>query len=156
MFRALALWSAGLWACAFAGAQVVNYNFILDGLQEVPPVATPGFGNAHVTLDTATNMLSWNITYSGLIGALTAAHFHAPADYGVNAPVIVPLAATASPIVGSTMITDTDEAHILAGMSYVNLHTTFKPGGEIRGQVVPEPGALALLALGAVALRRRR
>jgi len=41
---------------------------------------------------------------------------------------------------------------LLAGMrsgeSYLNIHTSFAPGGEIRGQLieVPEPATLALLA----------
>jgi hypothetical protein len=52
---------------------------------------------------------------------------------------------------------------IISGQSYVNLHTTRFPGGEIRGQLtpgVPEPGtwAMMLLGFGAIgsALRARR
>ncbi len=46
------------------------------------------------------------------------------------------------------------------GQAYLNLHTEFAPGGEIRGflQPVPEPATFALLALGApvVLLTARR
>jgi CHRD domain len=36
-------------------------------------------------------MLSWSITYSGLSGKATAAHFHGPAKEGENAGPMVPL-----------------------------------------------------------------
>ena len=53
-------------------------------------------------------------------------------------------------------------AGLEAGRGYFNVHTTFRPGGEIRGFLVrvPEPGALVLIGLGlvivALATRRRR
>lgn len=45
---------------------------------------------------------------------------------------------------------------ILAGLAYINFHTTQFPGGEIRGQItaIPEPSSLLLCSVGAIALRR--
>ena len=52
------------------------------------------------------------------------------------------------------------EAAVAAGESYLNIHSTVVPGGEIRGFLVavPEPATLSLtaLALGVVWRRRRR
>jgi hypothetical protein len=48
-------------------------------------------------------------------------------------------------------------AHAAAGRAYWNIHTSFGPGGEIRGflTAVPEPSSLAMLGLGALALVAR-
>jgi hypothetical protein len=105
----------------------------LDGAQA--GTTSTGTGSATITYDEATNLLSWDITYSGLSGPPTVAHFHGPAVPGVSAGVQVPITVTASPLIGSATITDEQEADLLAGLYYVNIHTALNPGGEIRGQV---------------------
>jgi hypothetical protein len=108
----------------------------LDGASEVPPTTTAGKGAADIDYDPASKKLSWKVTYSGLSGPATAAHFHGPAEADKNAGVKVPIPnATSSPAEGSATLTDEQAADLMAGKYYVNVHTAANPGGEIRGQV---------------------
>ncbi|MGY3489036.1 hypothetical protein ACVW1C_006919 [Bradyrhizobium sp. USDA 4011] len=108
----------------------------LDGKSEVPATTSAGTGTADIDYDAATKKLSWKLTYSGLSGPATAAHFHGPAEAGKNAGVAVAIPnATSSPVEGSATLTDAQAADLLAGKYYVNVHTAANPGGEIRGQV---------------------
>jgi hypothetical protein len=108
----------------------------LDGASEVPPNTSAGKGTADIDYDAATKKLTWKLTYSGLSGPATAAHFHGPSEAGKNAGVAVAIpGATSSPAEGSATLTDAQAADLVAGKYYVNVHTAANPGGEIRGQV---------------------
>ena len=124
-------------AIAFAApAYAETFKVTLDGKAEVPPTTSTATGSADVNYDAATKKLTWTVTYSGLTGPATAAHFHGPAEAGKNAGVKVPIAnATSSPAEGSATLTDEQAADLLAGKYYINVHTAANPGGEIRGQV---------------------
>jgi hypothetical protein len=112
----------------------------LSGASEVPAVMTDATGKVEATLNAASNVLTWTVTYSGLSGPATGAHFHGPAMAGQNAAVVVPLSApVASPITGSAALTPGQAADLIAGKWYVNVHTAANPGGEIRGQVSVGP-----------------
>jgi hypothetical protein len=131
-FAALALGAV----VAFAGPAFADkMKATLDGKSEVPPNASAGKGTADIDYDAATKKLSWKLTYSGLSGPATAAHFHGPAAAGANAGVKVPIPNAASPSEGSATLTEEQAADLLAGKYYVNVHTAANPGGEIRGQV---------------------
>jgi hypothetical protein len=123
---------------AFAGpAFAEKMKAALDGKSEVPANTSAGTGTADIDYDAASKKLSWKLTYSGLSGPATAAHFHGPAAAGANAGVAVAIPnATSSPVEGSATLTDAQAADLMAGKYYVNIHTAANPGGEIRGQVM--------------------
>jgi hypothetical protein len=124
-------------AVAFAGPAFADkMKATLDSKSQVPPNTSAGKGTAEIDYDAASKKLSWKVTYSGLSGPATAAHFHGPAEAGKNAGVAVPIAnPNTSPVEGSTTLTDAQAADLVAGKYYVNIHTAANPGGEIRGQV---------------------
>jgi hypothetical protein len=132
-------------AVAFAGpAFAEKMKATLDGKSEVPPNTSAGTGTADIDYDAASKKLSWKLTYSGLSGPATAAHFHGPAEAGKNGGVAVAIPnAASSPAEGSATLTDAQAADLtdaqaadlLAGKYYINVHTAANPGGEIRGQV---------------------
>src|SRR5476651_216285 len=97
---------------AFAGPAFADkMKATLDGASEVPAVTTAGKGAADIDYDAATKKLTWKVTYSGLSGPATAAHFHGPAEAGKNAGVAVAIPnATSSPAEGSATLTDAQAA----------------------------------------------
>ena len=126
-------------AVAFAGSALAadKMKAALDGKSEVPANNSAATGTADIDYDAATKKLTWKLTYSGLSGPATAAHFHGPAAAGANAGVAVAIPnATSSPAEGSATLTDAQAADLMAGKYYVNVHTAANPGGEIRGQVL--------------------
>ena len=132
----LAMLALGATVAFAAPACAEKMKAALDGKSEVPTNASAGTGTADIDYDAATKKLSWKLTYSGLSGPATAAHFHGPAEPGKNAGVAVAIPnAGTSPVEGSAVLTDVQAADLTAGKLYINVHTAANPGGEIRGQV---------------------
>ena len=164
--RLVPLLAAAL-ALAASPAAATSFNLAAshDGAQETPPVVTAGTGSMSITYDDVTNLLTWTGSFSGLTGTTTDAHFHGPAAPGAGpagvqvatnagSGDIFPLGVTSGAFSGSASITATQGADLLAGLWYHNIHSTFKTGGEIRGQVllVPEATTFGLLVLGLAGL----
>jgi hypothetical protein len=126
----LALLTAGA-----AHASMFNVAATLKGSDEVPPITATGKGTVSGLLDTSTRAFSYTITYAGLTGPATAAHFHGPAAPGANAPSVITMAGLDSPIRGSTTLTNAQMNDLRNGKWYFNIHTGDHPGGEIRGQL---------------------
>jgi hypothetical protein len=174
-----------------AKADQLAFTTSLTGSQEVPPSGSPGVGSALVTLDTVTNLLTVNVSFSGLLSPTIASHIHCCTPPGANAIVATavptfpgfPLGVTTGTYLQTfdlTLASTYNPAFITAhggtvagaqaafiaglvsGQTYLNIHTTQFPGGEIRGQLqaVPEPATLLLLTTGVMGaagvLRKRR
>jgi len=77
-------------------SNTVALSASLTGASEVPANATPGTGSLEATFNKDTSVLTWKLSYSGLTGPATAAHFHGPAVAGSNAGVVIPFASPAS------------------------------------------------------------
>ena len=174
-----------------AHAGTLTYLTTLTGAAEVPPTGSTGTGSASVVIDTTLNTMFVSVSFSGLESPTTASHIHcctASPDAGtagvatetptfVNLPLGVTsgnftellhltLASSYNPaFVAAEGSVANAEAALLAGMaagdSYLNIHTTLSPGGEISGflapATVPEPATLlmSVCALLGLALRRR-
>ncbi|MGO9006000.1 MAG: CHRD domain-containing protein [Beijerinckiaceae bacterium] len=126
-----------LFAGLSANAETLHFKADLKGSEETPPNDAHGAGTLQASYDTETKKLTWTVTYSGLTGPATAAHFHGPATAGKTAGIEVPApGADKSPIEGSATLTDAQAKDLLDGLIYFNIHTDAHKPGELRGQVV--------------------
>jgi len=132
--------AAVLASAAPGHAAAVAFKANLNGSAEVPPNGTAGTGSVTATFDPATKQLTWEGSYSGLTGPVTAAHIHGPAEPGKNAGVVMWISEKGqpfpSPFKGSATLTDDQASDLTNGRYYVNIHTAANPGGELRGQLV--------------------
>jgi len=148
-------------SAAPASATLVPFKMHFNGAQAGVPEST-GTGAGTATLDTDSNLFSWSISFSDLLGMTTFAHFHKGAIGDNSGPIqldtpITPLVLAGS-LSGSATLSDAQEADLLAELWYHNIHTFHDLTGEIRAQVLlPEPAlALGAALASALALRRRR
>ncbi len=113
----------------------------MTGDQEVPPNAAGGFASGTLTINSATNEVSWNFAYTS-VAAPTMMHIHIGAA-GANGSVVVNLGVATSggpnTLIGSTTTSATNVNNILANPLgyYVNIHNGPFPGGVVRGQLDP-------------------
>jgi CHRD domain len=162
-------------------AAPITFTATLSGANENPVTGSPGTGSATVLLDMIANTLEVNVTFSDLVANNTAAHIHCcaapPANAGV-ATVTPTFTGFPSGTSGSySHVFDMSSAAsynpafitaqgglaqanialfngMLAGQTYLNIHSTTFPGGEIRGflQQVPDSSSLPLLDIGIMAI----
>jgi hypothetical protein len=147
-------------------SKIINFQASMTPSGEIGttfPNNPTGSGTFTATLDTSTNVFSWTGSFSGLTSNVNNGHIHGPYTPGVGntAGVILNFNPTVTPtstftglgsapsgaLSGSVTLNsslqltatvngDSLRKLILAGLTYVNIHTTANPGGEIRAQLV--------------------
>ena len=134
MKRTLVSAIAVLLVTAFSAA-AQTFVFDLRGSQEVPPTNSTACGGCMGTLNQGASTFS--ITCVHNVVNATVMHIHRGAP-GVNGPVIFDLGAPTNPVSATwTGMTPADIADMLAGNLYVNIHSSGRPTGDIRGQILP-------------------
>jgi hypothetical protein len=150
---------AALMTLLTAGAAAAQQTFFanLSGGEETPAKLNTGaFCTAEVGVDEANREVNVTLRVFNLPTGSTAGHIHAGAK-DTPGPVILDFnfpagrtgdlsmnirlsqaAFRARPEIGIQSLDDAIQA-ILGGNTYVNIHTTQYPGGEIRGQLLPKP-----------------
>lgn len=125
----------------------------LNGFREVPSISTTGRGTFRARIDD--DEISFRLSYSGLQGSAQAAHIHF-AERHVNGGIVAFLCGSPKPacpasgtVTGTIVAADIQAvpaqgiaageiAEVIramkAGATYVNVHTSTFPNGEIRGQ----------------------
>jgi len=125
---------------------------ILTGGQEVPAVNTIANGTANFQYNAAANTFDLDLFVSGIeltdltaLPELTGAHIHV-GPVGVNGPVIVDLGIIGWQVESAGIrlqlaakpfsAVPANIADLLAGNTYINVHSTANLGGEIRAQIL--------------------
>ena len=129
-----------------ASAQIVELRATIDQSQENPATGSPARGNAIMLYDVGSNTFDLMVSITGLSNVAANSHIH-EAAVGVNGPVVTGLGGDAVYTRSGTSLTGTfrsvkhlgDPLKLLQGGAYYNLHSAQFPGGEIRGQLIPQP-----------------
>jgi hypothetical protein len=124
-----------------AQSTAIPFTAWMSGLMERPDMlinSATGSG----TFSLEGNTLIFNVRYAGLSGTATAAHIHGPASAAQPAAVLINLApfnggsfGVAGTLSGRVTLTPAQRAMVVAGQTYVNVHTATNTGGELRGQI---------------------
>lgn len=162
-----ALAVAGAASCGDDTTEPVNNEVIFTAdLTPTAEVPTPNIGTSKplgtftATLDTVTNVFTYDLTFSGMTSNINNGHIHGPADPGVATGAVLnfntlsgaqfSFGATSGTGHGTTVLTsattftptingDSLKKLLFAGKAYANIHTTTNPQGEIRGQISKRP-----------------
>jgi hypothetical protein len=182
-FRTITRAAAGasLAVAAALPAHAVTTTFVSNmtaAAENNPASVSAGFGFVQVDFDDVALTVAISETWSSLLGGAVNNHIHVATTPGGSGGVVLPFqptfpysTGTPGPANGAFSGTftlsktsfDSLFSNTVAGLAYVNLHSTYLPGGEIRGflAAVPEASTYAMMvaglaALGFVARRRQQ
>jgi len=140
-------------------SKIVTFKATMNGANEVPANTTTGSGFFTATLDTSTNVFTYDITFSGLTSNVNNGHLHGPAAAGANSGTTInfntlagatfsfgatsgtargTVTLNAATQITATISGDSLKKLLFAGLTYANIHTVNNAGGEIRGQVTKQ------------------
>lgn len=123
---------------AVADGDGLMLNARLQGAQEVPPNPSTGTGDANILLERSTNKIFLTGKYANLTTNISAAHIHvgsANRNGGVIIGLTFPAGTTSGTIHATGAISDVFEDSLVNARTYINVHSTTYPGGELRGQI---------------------
>lgn len=116
----------------------------INAAQEVanPAVVSPATGKGFFSINGLNAF--YYISFEGTVGNVTASHLHNAAA-GVNGGVLFhllpspnfPANTRGGIITGAQVLTATQLTEIENSRTYINIHSTSYPGGELRGQLLP-------------------
>ncbi|MFK7804483.1 MAG: S8 family serine peptidase [Anaerolineae bacterium] len=117
----------------------LSYEASLSGANEVPPVSSTVTGGADFSYNFYTNELSYTVSVENPDNVeITAMHIHSGTT-GTNGGVIynfsIATSTTSFTETGSATLSDAEEAALVNGNLYVNVHSSVNGSGEVRGQI---------------------
>ena len=140
-------------------SKIVAFKATLNGAGEVPANATTGTGTFSATLDTSTNVFTYDVTFTGLTSNVNNGHIHGPSlatatsgttinfntlpgstfSFGAQAGTAHGVTTLNSATqITATMNGDSLKKLLFAGLTYANIHTVNNGAGEIRGQITKQ------------------
>ena len=142
-------------------SKIVTFKATMSSAAEIPtpPVASTGSGTFTATLDTSTNVFTYDLTFTGLTSNVNNGHIHGPAAVGVASGTTInfntltgatfsfgqtsgtghgTVVLSSATQITATINGDSLKKLLFAGLTYANIHTTSNPQGEIRGQITKQ------------------
>lgn len=141
------LMAAGIFSftsCNKEDNPVADNSYELSGNATGAQVSPAVSSNATATLtgnyNSVTNIMQYNVTWTGLAVTADSVSLYGPADAGANGSFVGTLTITTPGVngtaSGSAQLTEEEEADLLANKWYYAIQNATYMNGEIRGQIL--------------------